>query len=241
MFSLILYIKFKFSIKLWIIIKLIIKIIKNKITSKLLSYYKMSKKSIILYFKFIIVIYISFMFLIPFSPDNSYIYLILFVFIRHELKNLFFSISVWSVIPLAHYDSGLDLVDISNLEPEESEAEEEIIETINFTNFKNISHQEKEKYVDSKIKLKGLTSNTYLVEYFIRAILSNITSGSQLEVDKYLNGDLDILLKDNRNLQLNNHSFVRIRPFLLNNSNNSGFPSVVPYKSNNSIELDDDI
>ena len=39
--------------------------------------------------------------------------------------------------------------------------------------------------------LKGLTSNNYLVEYFINTILKNVTSGSQLDVENYLNKDFE--------------------------------------------------
>jgi len=249
-FSLIFYIKIKFYIKFWIFFKLIIQILKQKIISKFLTFYKKilfpnclmqilstilnynKKRSLFKYFLLIIIFFISYFSPFPLGPDHYYLYFIFVALIRYELKNLFYSISILSVIPLACSDEDTNLY-----------SEEEKIETINFTNFSNLSLQERYTFVESKIKLKGLISSNYLVEYFITAIFNNVTSGSQLDVENYLNKDLDILLKDNRNSQLNKHSFVRIRPFLLNNSNNSGFPSVVPYKSIESacaaeIELD---
>jgi len=311
--SLYFYIQIKIVIKFWIISKFIIKLIKKKITFKLLSYFnkmfsplslngwdgrteylmKCSSKifnyikinSILKYFIILFIFFISF--ITPLSLDYNFLSFFIVVFIRYWFKNLLHSITILSVIPLAiseenkqedyaplrtpikggedfdayfeecsaeqedyveeecsaeqedYAPSGEDFEDNNN----NLESEDDNIETINFTNFNNLSHQEKQKYVESKIKLKGLTSNIYLIEYFINCILSKATSHSisQLEVENFLNKDLNILLKDKRNIQLNNHSFTRIKPFLLNNSNNSGFPSVVPYKSDksdNSIELD---
>jgi hypothetical protein len=195
-----------------------------QITSTILNFNK--KRSIFKYFLLITIFFLSYMSPFPLGPDHNYLSIIIFALIRYELKNFIYSISILSVIPLAYSDED----DYTNLD-----SEEEKIETINFTNFNNLSPQERHTYVESKIKLKGLDSNNYLVEYFIKAILKNVESGSQLDVENYLNKDLDILLKDNRNVQLNKNSFVRITPFLLNNSNNSGFPSVVPYKSIESV------
>jgi hypothetical protein len=187
--------------------------------------YYNQKSSIFKYFLLITILFISYLSPFPLASDHYYLSIIFFAFIRYELKNLFYSISVLSVLPLACSEEEDDFVS-TNLD-----SEEEKIETINFTNFNNLSPQERYTFVENKMILKGLTSNNYLVEYFINTILKNVTSGSQLDVENYLNKDLDILLKDNRNAQLNKNSFVRIRPFLLKNSNNSGFPSVVPYKS----------
>jgi len=197
--------------------------------------------SIFKYFILINFIFISYLSPFPLTEDFYFLYLIIFTFIRYELKNLFFSFSVLSVIPLTTSDveednTNLDSPDNTLGEEEPAtQQQEEKIERFKFSNFNNLSPLERQKFVERKIKLKGLTSNIYLVEYFIQAILNKVSSGSQLDVEKYLNKDLDTIVKDNRNIQLNKHSFVRIRPFLLNNSNNSGFPSVVPYKSIESI------
>jgi hypothetical protein len=197
--------------------------------------------SIFKYFLLINFIFVSYLSPFPLTEEFCYLYLIFFTFLRYELKNLFFSFSVLSVIPLTTSDveednTNLDSPDntLGGEEPA-TQQQEEKIEMFKFSNFNNLSPLERQTFVERKIKLKGLTSNIYLVEYFIQAILNKVSSGSQLDVEKYLNKDLDTIVKDNRNIQLNKHSFVRIRPFLLNNSNNSGFPSVVPYKSIESI------
>jgi len=257
-FPLIFYIKMKFYIKFWIFSRIIIKILKKKLISKFLSYLTIKKvanlmqtsstilidkktASIFKYFILINFIFISYLSPFPLTEDFYFLYLIIFTFIRYELKNLFFSFSVLSVIPLTTSDveednTNLDSPDNTLGEEEPAtQQQEEKIERFKFSNFNNLSPLERQKFVERKIKLKGLTSNIYLVEYFIQAILNKVSSGSQLDVEKYLNKDLDTIVKDNRNIQLNKHSFVRIRPFLLNNSNNSGFPSVVPYKSIESI------
>jgi len=197
--------------------------------------------SIFKYFILINLIFISYLSPFPLNKEFCYLYFIILTLIRYELKNLFFSFSVLSVIPLATSDVEEDNTNLESTddplggEEPATQQQEEKIESYNFSNFNNLSPLERQTFVESKIKLKGLTSNIYLVEYFIQAILNKVSSGSQLDVENYLNKDLDTIVKDNRNIQLNKHSFVRIRPFLLNNSNNSGFPSVVPYKSIESI------
>jgi hypothetical protein len=115
----------------------------------------------------------------------------------------------------------------------ESESEEENISVnnITFNNFKDFSNQEMKDYVYNKIYLKGLNSNTFLIDYFVSAILNN-TNGLQIDVDNFLNTNLTTLLNQQRNIQLNSHSFARIRPFLLNNNYDTGFPSLIPYKEN---------
>lgn len=83
-----------------------------------------------------------------------------------------------------------------------------------------------------------------MIEYFNGAILKN-TSGTKLDVDNFLNKNLNIILNDQRNIQLNKHSSLRFKPFLLNypQNLNSSFPSVVPYKPDNSFafELQDEL
>jgi hypothetical protein len=96
------------------------------------------------------------------------------------------------------------------------------------------------------MELKGLNTNSFLSNYFIQAILNN-TSGSKIDVDKFLNQNLNTILNDQRNIQLNQNSFVRIRPLLLNNSESlnlqnlqtKSFQSVVPFKPMNDFDLDE--
>jgi hypothetical protein len=103
-----------------------------------------------------------------------------------------------------------------------------------FNNFNDLSQQEMKDYVKNKIYLKGLNSNNFLVDYFVSAILNN-TKGSQIDADNFLNTNLNILINQQRNIQLNSHSFARVRPFLINNhlfNLNTGLSSLIPYKEN---------
>jgi hypothetical protein len=92
------------------------------------------------------------------------------------------------------------------------------------------------------MELKGLSINLFLINYFKETILKN-TSGSKIDVDQFLETNLNTILNDQRNIQLNKHSFVRFRPFLLNNSYKSLFSNVVPFKPDNSFifELEDEL
>src|ERR1700677_2217560 len=95
-------------------------------------------------------------------------------------------------------------------------------------NFKNITVTNKNKYISNMMASKGLEINPFLINYFIGAILNN-TSGNKIDVDNFLNTNLNTIMNDQRNLQLNKHSFVRYKPFLLNNSSTSYNSSVLPY------------
>ena len=95
-------------------------------------------------------------------------------------------------------------------------------------NFKNITVHNKNKYISNMIESKGLDINPFLINYFIEAILNN-TSGNKIDVDNFLNTNLNTIMNDQRNLQLNKHSYVRYKPFLLNNSTTSYNSSILPY------------
>lgn len=107
------------------------------------------------------------------------------------------------------------------------------------TSFENLTDKDKEIYIQNKMELKGLNTNSFLSNYFIQTILTN-TSGSKKDVDNFLNKNLNTILNDQRNIQLNRHSFIRIRPLLLNNSNQSPFQSTVPFKPMDDFDLDDE-
>lgn len=101
-------------------------------------------------------------------------------------------------------------------------------------NFKSLSRSVQHKYIELLMELKGLNTNLFLIEYFIASIINN-TSGDKSDVDIFLNKNLSTILNDQRNVQLDTHAFTRIKPYLLNNSNDSAFPSVVSYKPDNSF------
>jgi hypothetical protein len=85
--------------------------------------------------------------------------------------------------------------------------------------------------------LKGLDINPFLMDYFITSILNN-TSGNRNDVYNFLNTNLNSILNSRRNTQLNNNSFFRVRPFLLNNSNTSLFPNELPFKSDDTFDYE---
>lgn len=111
-----------------------------------------------------------------------------------------------------------------------------------FKNFREMAPENRYKYVENMMRLKGLTSNSFLIDYFISSILNN-TSCSKIDVDNFLNTNLNTILNDQRNNQLNTHSFTRYTPFLLNNSCESEFSKPVPYKPDNAFnfELQDEL
>jgi hypothetical protein len=117
---------------------------------------------------------------------------------------------------------------------EQIEEDDDILSLENniiFSNFKNLTPQDRYLFIENKLKSKGLDSNEFLVNYFVSAILKNVVDDSPLNVDNYLNIDLNKLLKDNRMAKLNSHAFMRTRPFLINNPTHSAFPNIVPYKT----------
>jgi hypothetical protein len=96
---------------------------------------------------------------------------------------------------------------------------------------------DKINYIKHKIEFMGLNSNDFLIQYFISSIVSN-TSGIKLEVDNFLNTNLNTILNDQRNTQLNKHAVVRYRPFLLHNTATSYFSTLLPYTQDNSFDYE---
>jgi len=109
-------------------------------------------------------------------------------------------------------------------------------------NFNDLLLKDQRTYIQNKMELKGLSPNLFLIDYFIGSIFKN-TLADKLAVDTFLNTNLNTILNDQRNIQLNAHSFVRTNPFLLNNSSQSYYSSLIPFKSDNAFifELQDDL
>lgn len=138
------------------------------------------------------------------------------------LKSLYF----FAMIPLGISNDNSDEESIYlNSKPQE------------FANFNNLNTQERLAYITNLMKIKGLTGHPFLIDHFNDSLLKN-TSGSKEEVDNFLNENLNTILNDKRKSQLNKHGIIRVRPLLLNNSNNSAFPNVLPYKSDNSFDFE---
>lgn len=92
------------------------------------------------------------------------------------------------------------------------------------------------------MELRGLDSNDFLIDYFISATLNN-TNGIKLDVDNFLDTNLNTILNDQRNSQLSQHAMVRYFPFLLNNTATSYYSNPIPYTQNTAylFELQNDL
>jgi hypothetical protein len=106
---------------------------------------------------------------------------------------------------------------------------QEINSNLIFDNFKNVTSIEQNNYIFNKMFNKGIDPNQPLTDWFISAALKN-TNGTQLEVDSFVEQNLNILLKNQREAQLNTHAFERFKPFLIHKTNQSPntFPSIIP-------------
>lgn len=113
---------------------------------------------------------------------------------------------------------------------------------IDYNQFKYRTLYFKKWFVKELIENKGLKSNEPLIDYFVNSALIN-TDGTTNEVNKFLDKELSMLVKATREAQLNTHAFIRITPAIrgnyssmVNSSNNSYFPRVIPYKKNVYLE-----
>ena len=106
---------------------------------------------------------------------------------------------------------------------------QEINSPLNFDNFNNVLSIEQNNYINKKIIDKGIDPNQLLTNMFISAVLKN-TDGTQLEVDFFVEKNLNIILKKQREAQLNTHGFDRFKPFLMHKTNQetNAFPTVIP-------------
>jgi len=101
---------------------------------------------------------------------------------------------------------------------------------INFFNFKDLSQEDKIDFLKQKFYLKGLDFNPYLLNYFSDTLLKN-TNGSNLDVNNYLNKDLNLLSKNLIDAKLNNRGFFRVKPFLIHKKYDLIYPNVIPLKN----------
>ena len=106
----------------------------------------------------------------------------------------------------------------------------------NFNNYKELIDKDKKDYLKSKFYDRGLDYNPYLLDWFVKSIDSN-TNNERLNVDNYINQNLDILLKCSREGALNNKGFFRTRPFLSTHKYKLEYPYVTPIS--NSIDVND--
>jgi len=115
----------------------------------------------------------------------------------------------------------------------DSDSDNDIIAPINlpsnFENFNNILSIERNNYINLKMIKKGIDPNEPLTDWFASSALKN-TNGSQSEVDSFIEKNLNIIIKNQREAQLNTHAFERFKPFLIHRMNNNpnSFPSIIP-------------
>lgn len=112
---------------------------------------------------------------------------------------------------------------------EEDNDLQEIISSLTFDNFYNVSKIEQINYIHNKMINKGIDPNQPLTDWFISATLKN-TNCTQIEVDSYIELNLNLILKNQREAQLNTHAFERVKPFLIHKTNQepNTFPNVIP-------------
>jgi hypothetical protein len=117
---------------------------------------------------------------------------------------------------------------------EDLDEEEALFKTkIEFEYLNDLGPAEIKNYIKNKIFEKAIDTNEPLIDWFSSAALKN-TNGTKLEVDTFMENNLNILQKIQREAQLNKHAFERIRPFIISHKNSqslTAFPSVIPFSS----------
>jgi len=122
-------------------------------------------------------------------------------------------------------DTDSDIIEI------ETEEHKESMKPIYFENFKNLSQKEKFNYIYQKMYNKAIDPNKYLIEWLINSTLNN-TNGNKLEIDNYIEINLNKIQKNERESQLMSHAFERTRPYPITRIDPSphAFPVYMPMK-----------
>lgn len=116
----------------------------------------------------------------------------------------------------------------------------EILRKNNFNNYFNdfntLNLKEKQEYLKLKFFNKAIEPNIPFLDWFIQLLFK--TDGSQVIVDTVIDTNLNSIQKIEREAQLNNHAFFRIRPFLINKIDESPManPNIIPYKGSSVYE-----
>lgn len=128
--------------------------------------------------------------------------------------------------------------DISSLKSDLSEEYFSQESTESFENFNNKSLNFKYKYLKRKFFNKAIEYNIPFLDWFIE--LLNKNEGNKSKVDDLIETNLNSIQKIERNAQLNNHAFFRIKPFLLNKTDRSpiAYPDTIPV-SKKQYDLED--
>jgi hypothetical protein len=104
------------------------------------------------------------------------------------------------------FDTDSELIEI------ETDKHKELMKPIEFKNFNDLTQEEQSKYIYQKMYNKAIEPNQPLIDWLITSTLNN-TNGSKLEIDAYINSNLNIIQKEERDSQLMTHAFERTRPY----------------------------
>ena len=93
-----------------------------------------------------------------------------------------------------------------------------------------MDQEDKIIFLKQKIYNKGLDYNPYLLNYFSES-LSSRADGSKSAVESELDKNLTSLNKSINEVKLNNHGFMRNKPFLMHKKVDLVYPNVIPLKN----------
>jgi hypothetical protein len=113
----------------------------------------------------------------------------------------------------------------------ETEEHKESMKPINFDNFNNLTQKEKNNYIYQKMYNKAIEPNQGLIDWLINSTINN-TNGNKSDIDAYIDSNLNIIQKGERESQLMSHAFERTRPYPIKKIDPSpyAFPAYMPMK-----------
>jgi len=119
----------------------------------------------------------------------------------------------------------------SDIIENETEEHKELMKPIEFKNFKDITQKEQSNYIYQKMYNKAIEPNQFLIDWLVNSTLNN-TNGNKSDIDDYINSNLNIIQKKERESQLMSHAFERTRPYPIKRIDPSpyAFPVYMPMK-----------
>jgi hypothetical protein len=113
----------------------------------------------------------------------------------------------------------------------DTEEHKESMKAINFDNFNNLTKKEQSNYIYQKMYNKAIEPNQPLIDWLINSTINN-TNGNKLDIDPYIDSNLNIIQKGERESQLMTHAFERTRPYPIKKIDSSpyAFPVYMPMK-----------
>ena len=113
----------------------------------------------------------------------------------------------------------------------ETEKHKELMKSIEFENFNDITQKEQSNYIYQQMYNKAIEPNQPLIDWLIISTLNN-TNGNKSDIDDYINSNLNVIQKEERDSQLMTHAFERTRPYPIKRIDPSpyAFPAYMPMK-----------